>query len=369
MDSVKQILDYREFGAVYRDSSTIEDMIFTNRFFANPETTWSDKVEVVNVTAINTPGKMNIRSGPPRIVQPTDLGSQSFTILRQSDEMPLPADALQAVREPDSQAMQQKGRFIVQENVRKFGRQAALFKEVAIASIIQKGRLNVKADGTLLTPSVHATTGVITDHADAQVIADYGQPTSRRGNLGGIIDAYWDVADTDIDKHLSAIKIAARKAGSMQPNTIYINEEDKWNLKRNTQFKTWAQYNSMRVDDVLRGDGIDGLWGFNWRFVNQYYNDEDGTAQPIIPSKCGLLTPPDGDWHRAFNGVEPVFIDPSNYFATMDQAVGALTFMEGQIAYAMIKSGPPVTLSAFYTDNWGVGLADPNAVWTPRLFT
>ena len=34
MDSVKQILDYREFGAVYRDSSTIEDMIFIHGFEA-----------------------------------------------------------------------------------------------------------------------------------------------------------------------------------------------------------------------------------------------------------------------------------------------------------------------------------------------
>lgn len=371
MDSLKQLMDYREFGAIFRDAATIDDMMFTNEFFTNPQTTWADKIEIVNVNATNTPGKANVsKNAPPRIVQPRDFASQDFKILRQSDEIVMPADALQAIREPDSQAMQRKGRFVVEEQVAHFGRQAALFKEVCIRNILTVGKLNFASDGTFLQPSVHATTGAVTDHADAHIVADYQIANSHRGNLGGTISALWSTASTKISDQLEAIQIAAKKAGAPEPTRMILNKEDKKYFRGNTEFKEWCQYNSARVDDVLRGEGFDNFFGWDVKFVNQYYtNPSDGVVTPIIPSKCALMLPASSSgWLRSFNGVEPVQIDPDTYFASASNALENLQYLEGMVAYAMIRTGPPVTLSAFFTENWGMGLADPNAVWIPTVF-
>jgi hypothetical protein len=367
MKTLWQMLDYREFGPTFRAKTTIEAGEFTQRYFGglNRQTVHGDQVKLITVNVTNTPGKANTRTGPPNVIQPRG-GSDAFhSLIRQFDEMPLDGDALRALREMESDSLNRLGSQVVAEQMDHVATQFALFKEVAIAHIVTYGRLNLSVDNELLLPTVHATTGAITDNASAHVSADFGVPNAMRGNLGGIIDTKWSDASAKIGKQLEALRVQAAKDGKVLPNTIYMNTEDKYYLRDNTEFKAWAQYHGMRAEQVLAGDGISDLWGFNWVFLTKYYTDSTGTQRPIIPSKTAMIHGEIGSWLRGYDGIEILSMNPQTHFASADEAVAQLTEVSGQFAYADIKRNP-VTVSAFYGDNWGLGFAQPN-IWNPTV--
>lgn len=365
--SLLQLLDPRELIPHYVAIPPLLDYYFTQNFYTNARNVDSDSVRMISVAATVTPGKGNVRNGKARVIKPKGASERNFSMFRYFTEMPLEADALRAMRELDSPSMQQKGRQIVELAQEESKVQCNLFKEVVLAYIMTVGRVNLDVEGTILVPSVHATTGVITDNANTVISADFGVADSHRGNLGGSIDALWSVAGTKIPDQLEAIDRAAAIAGVPKPTEIYINSACKKHLRNNTQFNDWAKYNSVRTDQVLAGEGIEGLWGRNWHFVEGTWVDSTGTTRDLIPLTSGIFLPKMGPWLRAFKGSE--LIDTTN-LVTNDllSALNQLVTIYGEFAYAETTRNP-AGLSYFQGDNFGLGFADPNAVWMPTLFS
>ena len=364
--TMQQLLDPRELIPHYMALPSILEYYFTKTFGGGGINVDSDSVRMISVSASMTPGQGNVRNGKARLIKPKGASEKFFSMFRYFTEMPLEADALRALREFDSPTMQQKGRQIVELAQQESKTQADLFKEVVIANILTYGRVNLDAEGNILVPTVDATTGVITDHASTVISADFGVADTHRGNLDGLVTGLFSTAATKIPDILESIVVAAADAGAPEPKHIYINKKKKALLRNNTQFNDWAKYNSLRVDQVLNGDGIENLWGFDWHFVSGKWVDSAGTSRELLPLTSAIFCPDNGPWLRTFNGSE--LIDTTN-LVTNDllAALNQLTTVYGPFSYAETTRNP-AGLSYFQGDNFGLGFADPNAIWMPTVF-
>lgn len=369
MDSFRSLLNLNDLSSMYSAVSSIQEYYFTTTFFKGAKDVDSDTVELIKINATNRPGPSNTRGANARRIQPKGAEGLRATLFHYFVEMDLAADALRALREPESFALQDKGRQVLQIQVDEMATRHRLHKEAVFRCILVYGRVNFDVAGEILEPSVHATTGALTDASGTVVSADFGVANAHRGNLGGTIGALWSTGSTQIGLHLDTLRRKAAIAGTARPTTVIINGIKKTLLRANTEFNDWAKYNSVRVDQVLTGDGIDGLWGFNWKFLDGTYELEDGTAIDLIPLTGALILPDIGgglSWLRNFNGSELLPTD-LELKTSVDAAVASLVTIYGQYAFSQLQF-PPTRLSMFYGDNFGMNFADPNAIWSPTVF-
>lgn len=371
MDPLELLLDYRALTSMYVALPSIQELFFTNEFFTpllGPKSNVdSDTVEMISIGGTTRPGPGNLRGGTARRITPKGGTKRYFQLFRYFTEMEIDGDVLRSLREPDSEALQEKGQQAIDLQQEEMAIRHRLYKEVVLSQIMSIGRVNIDANGEILVPSVNSTSGAITDASGTAVSADFGVADSHRGNLGGTVSALWSTAATKISQQLDEIVRLAGIAGAPRPKTIYVNAIKKQVLRNNTEFNDWAKYNSTKVDQILAGDGIDGLWGFNWRFVEGTWTDKDGTTRDLIPQTSVIITPEKGPWLRAHNGSELV---PRDLSPAPDarSLLNQLEKVYGPFTYASLNHNP-VKLSMFYGDNFGLNFADPNALWCPTVFS
>lgn len=374
MKSFEQLLDVREFTAMYRAANTIQEFPFTKTFYQSPKNVESDQVEMISLAGISRPAPGNVRDGAAKVLVQQGGTSKVAKVFRLFNEITAHGDALKALREPESHAMMDKGRQIVELANDEIKARHTIHKEVVFASIMTRGRVNLDSAGELLVPSIDATTGVITDASGTLISADFGVANSHRGALvglapggGNIVDALWSTAGTKISNQLENIRYDAIKNGAPPPTEIYVHRLQKKWLRANTEFKDWAVYNHMpSIDAILKGDMIENLWGFNWHFVEGVWTDVNGTVRDLMPLLQALICPKAGPWVRPLQGSELV---PSNigFAGTWQEALAQVRKVYGEFAYAMVKHNP-VALQFFYGDNFGLHFADTNCIYMPTVF-
>ena len=367
MHTFESLLDYRELNSLYRATPSIQDYYFTSNFHTPlARDVDSDTVEQISITATTTPGPGNARGGAARRIAPKGATKRFFQLFHYFTQMDLPADCLRALREPESFALMEKGKQIVELQQEEMAIKLRLFKEVVLSQVLSTGVVNLDVNGNILTPSVNSSTGVVTDASGTVISASFGVDDGNRGNVGSIIDALWSTASTKISKHLDEIVRDAASNGAPRPRRVYVNGVKKYFLRNNTEFNDWAKYNGP-VDKILAGEMIPGLWGFDWYFVDGTWTDSTGTTRDLIPQTRAIIMPEPGPWLRAHNGSEMV---PSSMVpaGTVSELVNQLDKVYGEFTFASMGYNP-VTLSAFYGDNFGLNFADPNAIYQPTVFS
>jgi hypothetical protein len=368
MKTFEQLLDVREFTALYRAVDSIQDYPFTKTFYQNPRNVESDSVEMISLSGITRPAPGNVRNGTARVLSPRGGTRKEATLFRIFNEVVAPGDALKALREPESFAMQDKGRQVIDLANEEMALRNRMHKEVVFSQILTNGRVNLDANGEILVPSVNATSGAITDAGNSLISADFGIANNHRGNLGGLVSALWSVAGTKISDQLEAIRYDALKHGAPAPTEIYVHRLSKKFLRANTEFNDWAKFCSDRaVDAVLRGDVIENLWGFNWHFIDGTWTDVTGTIRDLIPQTQAVIVPRPGPWLRPLQGSELV-PGEIGYAPTWQSALAHIRKVYGEFAYSMVKHNP-VALEFFYGDNFGLHFADVNCIYMPTVFS
>lgn len=367
MKSFEQLLDVREFTATYRGADTLQSYPFTNTFWKNPRNVESDSVEMISISGVTSPAPGNVRDGVAKVITPRGASKKQATLFRIFNEITAPGDALKALREPESPALQDKGRMVVQLANEEILTRNRMFKEVCFSQILTVGRVNLDQNGNPLAPSAHATTGVITNASGTAIAADFGIADTHRGNCNGIMAAAWSTAGTKISDQLEAFREDALANGAEPPTEIYIRRKQKKHLRANTEFNDWAKYNSSRaVDSILKGDIIEDLWGFNWHFVDGFWTDVNGTQNPLMPLLSAIICPANGPWLRALQGSELVPTE-IGMAGNWKEALNMVRKVYGEFAYAMVKQNP-VALQFFYGDNFGLHYANTNSIYMPTVF-
>lgn len=369
-DTFQTLLDYRELSALYRAVPTLQSMPYSENFFTNPTPTTADEVTLYTVGRINTPAAGNTRGSNPRQMAGPAANKKQYSLFHSFNEFMIDANTLRFLRAPDP-AIQEIGRDAIAATIEENGRRQRLFREIVLMQIMTMGRVNLDGAGNPVMPTVSATTGAITDNANAVISADFQVPDTRRGNLNGLVGTsvgWWDTAGTDMFAQLASIRDRALKDGCEVPTTVWMHRSRIPALINNTNFKTYAQYNNLRNEDVLRGNGVDNIWGWNFRFIDGYWTDASGTQYPIIPTTNVIITPTGGDWMRCKEGTQDVPTD-LGIKDSLEAAMASLKPVVGMFSFAQVRVSPLVQLSLYLGDNFGMGFTNPNAIWMGKTFS
>ena len=369
MKSFEEFLDFRELTGTWRDQPVIHETPFTKMFWDGlPSRTVNAKeVELIVINGRTTPGPGNVAGGAARVIEMSGANKRALALFRYFTELPLQGDALKALRELESFGMQEKGREIVELALEDSRLSHALFREVVISNTYTVGRVCLDVDGNILTPTVHATTGVITNPAGTVISADFGVPNGNRGDLGGLITALWDVASTKIIDQVEAIQRNRAQNGLPRIKRIILNSVNKKHLRNNTQFGDWLKQNGLIAEQVMRGGILEGFADLTWEFNDGAWTDAAGTSRDSVPLTSGIMIPANGGCQRNYRGTELV---PSKIGIANDMkaALASLRKLTGMFAYASLKHNP-VQLSMFTGDNFACGFASPDSILMPTLFS
>lgn len=370
MMSWEEILGYQGLTASYRSTPSITTFPFTNIFYKSPRPIFGDKVKMVEVAATNTPGPMNSKGAAARVIQPKGGSTREFGLFHYFTELPIDPWALMSLQSMDSEGLQAMGREVVDLQLEEAAQKHRLAKEVILSNIMTYNAVDIDSNGNIQVPSVHATTGVIT-HATAVIQETFGVADDHRGDLGGIIAAQWSTASTSILDHLEAVRRQAGIDGAPDVTDIYVNAVHKTDLRANTEFNDWAKYTNVAgyANQVLSNFDSDMIvvFGKRWHFIAGTWTDSGGTTRDIMPQNLALMTPePGGSWIRAFTGRTPV--PTAQGIASPSTPLSDFTPVEGEYGYAYSQHNPART-SVFTGDTFGLGFANPNAIWVGKVFT
>ena len=367
---LRELLDPRILSASYAQRDKTDNNELVGFYFNDPTPTDGDEFEIVFYPALMTPVPLNTPGAEARQLAIGQGQGKKAGIIYDFSEKTLPAEILQALREPDSWQLQDRGREALNFEMSRFSRQQEITKELSIALTLAFGHFGIDAQGNIRPPTEDSNTGVLTDDASTVTPVDFGVDNSHRGNLGGLIDKLWTDPSAKIADQLDLVRNAAEAANAEVPTEIWVHNLTKRYLRNNDQFLEWAQYNQVSTTAVLSGSVINDLWGFNWHFYGRKYRDPVTSAMvDFLPQTKAIITPPPTNegWCQQKQGLSLI---PTSINIEPD-ALAALSKIEkvyGRFAYAQLTANP-VQLKMYAGDKWGLYFADTNAIWTPTIST
>jgi hypothetical protein len=350
------MLDPRVLTASYSRRDAPQSFPLTDFYFVKPQPVEGNEYELIYYPAMMEAAPTNAPGAEARILAPGGADARKASLFTVFNKVMLPAEAITALREPDSLSLQDAGRTSIARVFDEFSERHRLLKELVIAKTLTMGVVHLDAAGRVLESSTGAT-----------MTCDFGVPASRRGNLSGAIAALWSDPAARIGDQIDAIRDQAEADGSEPPTEIWLHSSTKRHLRNNTQFSDWAKYHYVQSEVVLRGDMIPNLWGLNWRFFGGKYRSAEGTMVDFIPQTRAILTPPAGrPWMRAAHGstLVPKSISIAGDVQT---ALQETSKFHGPFSYARLVDDP-LSVYLYMGDKFGLHFADPNAVWQPTVF-
>jgi hypothetical protein len=370
MNTLKNLLDFRELTASYMAAPTIGDFPFTSEFYQSPRDAISDDIEMIYFPAANVPAPISARGAAARVLQLAGATKRFASLFVAFNQIGLPADSLTGLRYPDVYELQEKGRQTVETQLEFFRQRHALMKEAAFANQFATGVVCWDAGGNILPATVNYDGSV--SQPSNTVMADFGLADNQRGLLddttdgGTLIEQLWTNSACLISYQLDKLVQRSARKNRTKPTEVWINGINKRHLRSNTEFRTWAQYHQRSIDEVLRGSMINDLWGFNWHFVDGTYTDVNGTSRDLIPVSSAIIAPKPGPWMRAYRGAINV---PKNLnvVGSFEEVLNSYEIVYGQAAWAKMTDNP-VSLEMFMSDAFGINFADPGCIYCPSVF-
>lgn len=352
----RALLDPHFLTDSYAQRQGVRSYPLTEMFYVNPQNVADDQFDFVFYPAEMEPAPVN-RSGDEAHTLATGEGAtRKGSLFVAFNKVRMPMDAVAALREPDSMAMQEKGQLALQNVFDRFSERHAIQKELIIAKIMTTGVVYLDAAGNVLESS-----------SGAALTANFDVESTHKTNLNGIISKLWSDPTAKILDMCDSIRDQAESENAEVPTDIWVHTLSKRHLRNNDQFIEWCVESGVNADTILRGDMIEGLGGFTWHFYGGKYKAADGTMTNYIPVTQGILTPPPaGGWLKKSQGLSLVPTD-INIVADWQQALNSVATMYGKFSYAKLKDDP-LALYLYMGDKFGLNFADPSAVWMPTLF-
>lgn len=356
--SIRQILDPRVLTASYEQMPGSVPTPLSDYWFTNPENIDGDTFRSMYDPADITPAPGNLVGSEARVITMGNASEKVFNMFFTFNKTRFGEDSLNALREPDSYTLQNKGKSEVTRIMNKFVNRQRRFKELVLAKILTAGAVYMNEAGTILESSSGAT-----------VSATFQVAATHQGSLNSLITAMFSLPGTDIPTILETIDDAAAAANVPPPTDVWVNKKNLTHLRNNNAFKLWAKQNDVVTSTVLKGGMIEDLWGKTWHFSNGYYTAADGTNKPYIPitgQGSLVLTPPPGPWCKASQGssLVPKSIEIK---ASVDELLNNFDVVYGPFAYAKLLDDP-VSLLAYIGDKFGFNFNEPNAIWQADAF-
>lgn len=356
---LEEVLHPKVITDLYREES--------GKYFANPLVDFyskqtknytGDRFEFAYREAMKQPAPANYRGQPARVLQPSGASERRVYMLHAFNEISLSMDALQMLRRPGDQTLQEKGRDEIVQQMEDFGARHQIFRAVCLAKTLSDGVIHFGAEGQVLESSTGAAYSV-----------DFGVPDSHRDQLdagsGDLINLPWDNPAAKILDQIDAIREQAEEENTDPITHIWLHHSAKRWLRDNEQLQSFLAGSSEAVDRVLRGTVVEELNGLTWHFFSGTYQAQDGSTVPYVPRNRAILTPDVGPWLRAANGSE-LITGFEGIRSSVDGALNEVTEVFGDFAYVKLLDNP-TKLVLRMGSNFVYAFAQPESVWMPTV--
>jgi hypothetical protein len=358
---MKQLLDPRVMTSAYQQAPANVPTPLTDVFFTNPEPIDDEQFIGFYDPADRKPAPANKVGAQARIIAVGKGKNRVFNMVYSFNQTTFEMDVYKALRNPDSEELQNRGRREIARVMAKFQNRQTLFKEVWLAKVLTQGVVYLNGAGEILESS-----------SGAVDTADFEMPANNKGNLNGLIADLWSVAGADIPSQLENVVDVSASAHVPKPTDIWLHRKNLKNLRNNNAFKFWAQFNQELSRDVISGrvSEIANLWGFTWHFIDDYYEAQDGTSKPIIPltgqGSVVITPPPAGNWRSAANGLTLVPRE-LNVKPDVEALIDSLESVYGRFYYASIQDNP-VRIMANIGDHFAFNFNEPASIYAGTAF-
>lgn len=273
------------------------------------------------------------RYGSPSINrQPKAVTSNVVTMLNSDEHMLHEGDTLLDLLAYDNPGRQDRG---MQEIARQAADFMTLFENLRRASVycaISFGKLWYDENGGLLVTSTGAVTTV-----------DYSIPTDHQSSVGGLIDADWDVAGTDIRSQLQNIKADSIQETGLPLMNAYYGKNIPKRFVTNTEIKAEIAASPKLTESFWTKEIPDGFQGLNWYpMQDTFFNNLAGTVKEAFDGDKVVLTPATNTmWYDFCEGSKLV---PTNLGKVAADAVAAMKEavkeIFGRSSYAKLVDDP-----------------------------
>jgi len=209
---------------------------------------------------------------------------------------------------------------------------------ITAASMLRQGAIYWDSDGNLLPTS---------SGADTNQTVTANIPSSHQNQLGGLIDASWALANTDIPFHVESIQKQSLQDTGMRQNAVMYGINVPRYIRANNFAQAFMSRNPGMNDKMLTTNAIpDGLFNIDkWVPVyTSFFQTDDNTVHEIWDDDLAVFMPsiaqPDKmDWWKIFEGSYPV---PRSIDVQRDPMAAIKNFevVFGQGAYAIITYDP-----------------------------
>ncbi len=250
------------------------------------------------------------------------------------------AGVLENLQRFDSPNHQQLGRDEVARQTQSFRRLFENLRVASVCSMLGSGKIWFDAQGNLLPDATGAT-----------VTIDYNVPADHQGQLGGIIDAGWDAAETDIIGQVIAMKAkAARDTGYPIRHAFYGRNIPGYIAGNNHAQSLIGGNPALSHAMATTGDMPAGFLDLQWHpAYDAYYLDADGQVQSFFGDDSIVFTPePSADWYELLQGSYAIpqgvaglnQHDPAGETGDATGALSALTSAYGLFSYSVLMTDP-----------------------------
>jgi hypothetical protein len=336
--TIQNVLDSENLTGLTREViGGIPSDLIPPGFLASTESVTGNTAKYDKVSTTRQSARI-VHYGAPSVKRNLQgISSQPVNLLHSFQHQTHSAATLVNLRSEGDAAKQMKGQQTVARQVAQFGSEGANLRMSAMYSLLSKGAIYVKADGSLLASS-----------SGAAYTIDFGVPAGNKGTLsvdGGspILDANWKTAATDIGLQIQNLQVAARKFTGYAIKHAFYGSEVASYIRTNT-IAIDAMAGSTRLsEEKFNSNEIpDGLFGLTWHPVSQaFFELADGTATDWFAANAVTFTPdPSPEWIDTIEG---------SYLVPTDLAIGSdasamlnnLQEMFGPFSYAELTTDPP----------------------------
>lgn len=354
--SLEELLQPDVLTASYQQVETVRETPLTDVFMANAQDVDDDTFRFYYRPADVKPAPINHPGGSARVLEIGTAKERFMSLFTVFNSQEFNMSVFNALREPDSRALQRMGRTTITDVLGVFAERHRTLKEVAIAKILSDGIVYANESGEILESSSGAT-----------YTADFGVPSGNKTDIGGIITDLFSEPTANIPQMLEQIDDTARQNKVPAPKHVWLHKLNLQYLRENDYFVEWAVRMPDFAQRVLNGEAIEDLWGKTWHFLPDYYEAQDGTTKPMIGRTKAIFTPdPNGTWKKAVRG--PTIVPKSVGLAdSVDAALNQMDQVWGEFAYAAVEHNP-ARIMGFFGDKWGFGFAEPSAVFQATAF-
>ncbi len=373
-ESLQDLLGYVTLtGLIQTNVPTLPRVLPAAFYSGTPVKVEGDAGRYTLTTANRTTAKLNRKGAPARPRDLIGVGQRDVKLLSASEFIEMPAIILEALRNPTSYDLQDRGKWEVLRQVKQAKMYPENLRNIAALRAMVKGVIYADVDGNLLNSSANADTTVDFKIPAAQgggganvTISDYlaGQTTYGTFPVGN-----WNVTSTDILGQLLSMKQVAQAQHGYEPMNILYGRNIPGYLANNDTTQYFAAHqagqftkNYLGTAD-LKPDYEFG--GFNWfNGMNGFQNDQNGTYMKIVGDDDIVFFPnADESWWEWQEGTNDV---PTNLQPIQGDLAAAMSNYKkvyGTWAYSIVQHNP-VRMEMFYGDTFLPIIKNPQVVYT-----